>query len=144
MPTNVEKRLGKSISKAASVCEAARVEVSAAASRLSDVYDAIDAVVGGAHANATKTEVEAMMVALDDAVTETEVVSRDLIAATAKLREVRGRLDRSLTAYNAERRSMPMVPSESPGPGPTIGGEDAASVRTAEFRERQAGSEPQA
>lgn len=129
MPSNVENRLGKAVSKAGHVCTAVRSEVSIAVGRLSDVTDNLDAIVGGAHNRATRVEIEALTIALDEAVTEGEIAAREIAASVAKVREVRGRLDRALSAYRAFRREEPMVPM--------------TLVPPAEERARQAGSEPE-
>ena len=48
--------------------------------------------------------------ALDDAITDAEITARDLANGVAKLREIRGRLDRAMQAYRSVKRDEPVVP----------------------------------
>lgn len=110
MPNNVETRLGRAVSKAGHVSASARAEIEGAIEKLNEAFEHIDTVVGGAHAQATKTEIEAMMISLDDAITESDIASREITAATAKLREVRGRLDRAMDRFKVMKAGEPAIP----------------------------------
>lgn len=121
-------RLGKAVSKAGAVCMEVRDRVNAAGARFPSVYDQIDMVVGAAHQNATKAEIESMTISLDEAITEAEIISREVQAVVLLLREVRGRLDRAMQSYRAAENARPVAPTPpvpswvaAPVPTPTRG-----------------------